>query len=187
MHFSPPSQLIAALLMLTLGSAQAPCWQGDELSGELRFSGQVEDERFTGQFGDFVVRVCRPEGSGWQESRWSVRVATASADTHNRDRDDTLHGQYFFAVDDFPTANWTSTAVRETNGRLVLEGELELRGFTASQSVQVDVDSSGQTLVLEGMAEIARLEFGVGQGEYADTGFIRDRVDLEFDLRLTPQ
>ncbi len=171
--------------MLLVGLAQAACWQGDENSGELRFSGRIEGESFYGSFGEFEVRVCRPEGSGWSESQWAVRVMTASADTRNRDRDDTLHGRYFFAVDEFPAANWTSARVVEQSDGLEIEGNLDLRGFTAAQTVEVEVNAGDDGLLLVGSAEIPRLDYGVGQGEYADTEFIRNRVDLEFELRLT--
>lgn len=174
-------------LALLAGAIQAACWTGDANSGELRFAGQVEGESFSGDFSDFDVRVCRPEGAGWDESEWRVSVATASADTDNRDRDETLHGRYFFAVDQFPTATWTSRRVVEQGDGLVLEGDLDLRGFTAPQSVEVTARAAGDGLNLVGTAEIARLRFGVGQGEYADREFIRDRVDLEFELRLRPE
>jgi len=177
--------LAAALLMMS--SIQAACWLADESSGELRFSGQVEGENFFGSFDDFDVRVCRPDGSDWSASEWTVSVATGSADTRNRDRDETLHGRYFFAVEEFPTATWTSTRVIDQGDGLVLEGSLGLKGFTASQSVNAELDSSSDALSLVGSADISRLNFGVGQGEYADTEFIRDRVELEFELRLISQ
>jgi polyisoprenoid-binding protein YceI len=178
----------AAALALALPGAHAACWQGDASSGELGFTGQIEGENFFGTFSDFEVQVCRPDGAAWENSEWSVRVATASADTRNRDRDETLHGEEFFAVDQFPQARWESTQVRSAAGGLELRGELQLRGYTAAQTVQVSVEpDDGNRLSLTGSADISRLAFGVGQGEFEDTDFIRDRVDLEFELQLTRQ
>lgn len=177
----------AATASLAWFDAQASCWSGDADDGELGFVGQIEGENFYGTFGDFNVEVCRPDGASWTDSEWRVRVATASADTRNRDRDETLHGNEFFAVDEFPEAQWRSTRIEETDAGLELQGELQLRGATAPQAVQASLVPEPDALRVTGAADISRLAFGVGQGEFEDTDFIRDRVDLEFELLLTRQ
>jgi len=177
----------AAVLMVLSGHAPAQCWAGGGENGQIRFAGAVEGENFYGRFGRFNVRVCRPEGSDWTASEWTVSVDTGSADTRNRDRDETLHGADFFAVDRFPTARWQSTRVIERGSGLVVEGELELRGFKSSQNVVLEVAPSADGLGVRGTAGILRLDYGVGRGEYEDPGFIRNRVDLDFELALMPQ
>jgi polyisoprenoid-binding protein YceI len=177
----------AALLVASTADAQIQCWAGDGESGELRFAGAVEGQNFFGQFERFSVEVCRPEGEGWTSSEWTVNVETASADTRNRDRDETLHGSDFFAVESFPTARWQSLQVIERESGFVVEGELELRGFKAPQDVVIEVSPGADELEVSGTAEILRLVYGIGQGEYEDPDFIRNRVYLDFALRLQPQ
>ncbi|MEN1729330.1 MAG: YceI family protein [Pseudomonadota bacterium] len=164
--------------------AQSPCWHGDAATGELRFSGAIEDERFYGQFKQFEVEVCQPSAEQWTDSEWTVTVETASADTRNRDRDEILHGDAFFAAVDFPAAVWTSRDVNEQAGGLLVEGTLELRGQAVDQAVQVELALNDGVLSMTGLAEILRLDYQVGVGEYADTEFIRNRVDIEFELQL---
>jgi polyisoprenoid-binding protein YceI len=181
-----PRILVFILSALTAldASASSECWTGGQEAGELRFAGAVEGESFFGQFERFSVEVCRPMGADWTASEWTVQVETASADTRNRDRDETLHGPEFFAVDEFPTARWHSTRVIEQGPGLAVEGELALRGFTAPQRVLIEISPDGEAIEVRGSAEILRLEFGVGQGEFEDPEFVRNRVDLDFDLRL---
>jgi len=182
--------VVFATLALSISAASASCWQGSAESGQLRFSGAVEDEKFNGKFGEFEVEVCRPDGTDWEASEWTVSVATGSADTRNRDRDETLLGRFFFAVDDFPSARWRSDLIAsdplEENTKLIAQGELELRGQRLPQAVTIELMESADGLSVTGSAEIFRLEFGVGQGEYADPDFVRNRVDLAFEIELQP-
>jgi polyisoprenoid-binding protein YceI len=40
--------------------------------------------------------------------------------------------------------------------------------------------------IMKGGATLRRLEFGVGQGEWAATTWVGDPVDVAFDLKLLP-
>ncbi len=185
MLFPREVPFVMALLLLGLASnADARCWHGDAAGGDLNFAGEVDGDPFYGQFNEFTVRVCLPEGAAWSESEWTVTVSTGSASTRNRDRDETLHGKWFFAVEDFPTARWVSAQVIERESDLLVEGALEIRGHAVDQSVVIEVKPDDDGLRVSGSAEISRLDLGVGQGEYADPEFIRDRVDLQFELQL---
>jgi len=194
-HGMLPRLIVPVAAALALQSAAATCWQGDASGGELAFSGEIEGEAFFGTFGEFDVEVCQQQEGSWEDSDWVVRVATGSADTRNRDRDETLHGGEFFAVDRFPEAVWRSTNVvnnstSETTPEgvdLLLEGNLELRSNSAPQEVKARLEPRQDGLLLTGSADISRMRFDVGQGEFSDTEFIRDRVDLEFEIQLAPK
>lgn len=185
--------LTLPVLLLSLASpvaAAQTCYSGGADSGTLEFSGAVDGTGFTGNFGDFAVDYCMPEGepaSGVIE----VTVALASADSDNRDRDETLLGPEFFHVEQFPEATWTSTAIRSADDGFDADGELTLRDITASQSIVFQLTPDGDALVAEGAftlggsAEVQRLRFDVGTGEFADPDFVRDRVDVVFEVRLS--
>jgi polyisoprenoid-binding protein YceI len=119
-----------------------------------------------------------------------VGVELASADTDNDDRDQTLMGPEFFAVDDHPRAEWVSTAIEAENGGYRADGELTLKGITKSQGIEFTLSSDGQGLIarggftLAGAADVDRQRFDVGTGEFADPEFVRNRVDVSFEVRL---
>jgi len=186
--------VLAALAMLVLSAstrvaAEEKCFGGNEATGELTFSGAVEGTGFTGRFEEFVVDYCLPE-SGPADGGVEVRVQLASADTDNRERDETLMGESFFAVEQYPEATWTSLSISAEAGGYIARGELDLKGIRAEQAINFTLTPDGDDLRLSGefsmrgAAEVDRSRFDVGTGEFADPEFVRNRVDVTFDIRL---
>lgn len=177
---------LALALLIVPGLGLAECYRADESSGRLEFIGEAEGSRFSGQFGAFEVSLCLDEGD-LSTGRIEVTVDTGSADTGNRQRDRELLGEHFFAVDQYPQARWQSGEIRADGDEFLARGELTLRGVTADQPVRLSLGDD-QPPVLVGSAEIMRMDWRVGSGDpdFEDTDFIRNRVDLRFELELTP-
>lgn len=178
---------LAFLVLLILpGLGLADCFRANQDDGELKFIGEAEGSTFTGSFGEFEVSLCMAERD-LATAGIEVIVQTASADTGNDDRDGELLGENFFDVEAYPEATWKSGEISAEDDGYVAEGKLTLRGVTADQSVRLSL-SDGKPPVLTGSAEIMRLDWNVGSGDedLEDTDFIRNRVDLEFELQLEP-
>lgn len=186
---------VLGVLMLAAASgaaAEEKCFRGSQDTGELVFSGAVEGTDFTGRFGQFSVEYCMPD-DGPADGRIDVRVQLSSADTDNPERDETLKGEAFFAVEQYPEASWKSRSISAEGGAYLAEGELELKGIRAAQPVNFTLTPDDDDLVargefsMRGGAEIDRLRFDVGTGEFSDPEFVRNRVDLSFEIRLLDQ
>jgi len=184
--------LLLAAATPAADDGEARCYTGGAGSGELTFWGAVEDTAFTGRFGDFSVRYCMA-GEKAQDHRIRVQVDLASADSDNRDRDETLKGPEFFHVERHPTAGWESTAVRRAGDGYAAEGRLTLKGITAPQPIRYGLEPDDERLVargrfiISGDASIDRQRFEVGTGEFADPEFVRNEVVVEFEVALTAQ
>ena len=182
------SALLLALFPPIAG-ADETCFSGGDGSGSLEFSGAVEGTGFTGRFGEFSVDYCMPE-SGPAGGEILVEVRLESADTDNRDRDQTLMGPEFFAVDEHPTARWCSTGIEPADDGYRGEGELTLKGITRTQPIRFTLEPDGADyrargeFTLAGSADVNRQRFDVGTGEFADPEFVRNRVDVRFDVKL---
>ncbi|NBB93034.1 MAG: hypothetical protein GVY32_07700 [Gammaproteobacteria bacterium] len=180
-------QLIYAATLLTMVpvTGLADCFRADQEDGRIEFIGVAEGSRFTGEFGEFTVTVCM-DGRDLTTAGIDVVVRTASADTGDSMRDSELHGENFFHVEEYPEATWESSEIRADGDAFLAEGQLEIRGISAEQTVRLQL--SGDDLpVLTGSAQIMRLNWDVGIGEdFEDTDFLRNRVDLEFELELQP-
>jgi polyisoprenoid-binding protein YceI len=180
-----------ALLIFGAGPIAAEtCFVGGADTGTLEFRGAVEDTGFTGSFSDFEVRYCMPESQPIEGSI-DVTVALASADSGNRDRDEALLGPEFFDVERFTASTWASTSIRPSGEGYAADGELTLRDITAPQSITFSLSPDGDALVAEGRftmdgsTEINRARFDVGIGEFEDPEFVRNRVDVTFDVVLS--
>jgi polyisoprenoid-binding protein YceI len=193
------SRTVVISVLVALGMTAPPgiaaeenCFSGGQDTGKLTFSGAVEGTGFTGRFGQFAVEYCVPE-SGPAEGRIDVRVDLSSADTENRERDETLKGGEFFAVEQYPEAFWTSHSISAQAAGYVAGGDLELKGIKAAQSIRFTLTPDGDDLLASGEfsmggdAEVERLRFDVGTGDFADPEFVRNRVDVNFEIRLQAQ
>jgi polyisoprenoid-binding protein YceI len=183
------ARALAALALLALGVpfAQAQhCYQLNAQPGdgiELRFSGSIEGTPFRGSFDVFEVRACLAEG-GLEGGEIVVNVATDSASVGNRDGNQALRSSDFFFIEQFPMAEWRSTSITAAEEGDLAAGTLTIKSTSADQTVRLQTRVSQDSLQLTGGAEINRLTWAVGVGEFEDPSFIRDRVDLSFDLTL---
>ena len=67
---------------------------------------------------------------------------TSTVSTHHKDRDADLRSPRFFDVEKYPTLTFSSTGIKtEPKGKLLVEGNLTMRGVT--RQVSLDVRFSG--------------------------------------------
>lgn len=172
-----------ALLLMLATSAQAGDWRMLPEQSSLRFIGDGQGERFEGRFGRFEAGI-RFDPDALAHARFDVRIDLASADTDNEERDEVLLGPEFFAVERFPRARFVAEEFRALgDGHYQARGRLDLRGVARPVALEFRWHS-GDPAILEGRATLRRLEFGVGAGDWADTGMIADEVVVETRLTL---
>lgn len=182
---------LAALMLsgTSVLAAEQNCFRGSQDTGELTFGGAVEGTGFVGRFGRFSVEYCMSD-DGPSDGRIDVRVQLSSADTDNPDRDETLKGEAFFAVEQYPEATWKSRSISKDGEVYAAAGELEIKGIRAEQTVNFTLTPDDGDLLAKGEfsmigdAEVDRSRFDVGTGEFADPEFVRNRVDVSFEIRL---
>ena len=58
--------------------------------------------------------------------------------------------------------------------------------MTKAVPVTFTLAPTGAATVMKGSASLERLDFGLGQGEWASTEWVGDAVDVRFELKLTP-
>ncbi|MGY6554033.1 MAG: YceI family protein [Wenzhouxiangella sp.] len=177
-----PVLLLAGVLPLQ-AAAELSCFRADGDSGELNFRGEVEGTGFSGFFEDFRVRLCMHDEQ-LESAEIEVTVQMAAATVGNRQGDEALRGQYMFAVNQFPEAVWRSDSIAASGDGYRAQGQLSLRDISADQPVTLKLERQGDALWLSGTAEILRLDFNVGLGEFEDPDFVRNRIDLRFELEL---
>jgi polyisoprenoid-binding protein YceI len=123
-------------------------------------------------------------------SKLDVVVETASLDTGDKERDDTLKTPDLLSVAKFPQARFTSTQITKTANGYDAVGKLTLRGVSRDIHVPFSfrtADEQGKPAgYLLGKTTIKRLDFGVGQGDWKATDQVGNDVSVSYSLRLTP-
>jgi polyisoprenoid-binding protein YceI len=136
----------------------------------------MDAEGTFGRFdGEVTVDPGRPESA---TGRLVVHVA--SLNTQNAIRDRHLRSDDFLDVSRHPTATFVTASVRRDAGRLVVDGQLTIRGTSRPVSVPVILSPDGVALRITGELVLSRRAFGV---LYQSTlNPIRDEVRLVWDL-----
>jgi polyisoprenoid-binding protein YceI len=177
---------LAATLLAASAAQGATRWTADAARSRLEFTGTLAAGAFNGRFGRFSPEIAF-DPADLAGSRFEVTVATGSADTQEADRDAILKGPDFFAVERWPTARFAADRFTATGpGRYTAQGRLTLRDVTRDVTLTFTFQpaADGTTAALAGGTAIRRLDFGVGQGEWRDTQWVGDEVQVQFDLSL---
>jgi polyisoprenoid-binding protein YceI len=177
--------LVVSAALAGGAAAQDRPLQADASTGTLEFSATQADAKFTGAFRRFQVTLdFDPAQPG--RGKLDVQVEPASIDTQDGERDEILRGPDFFSTANYPKAVFHATRFERAGGGWRANGELTIRGVTKTVPVTFTLQPAGAATVMKGSASLKRLEFGLGQGEWASTEWVGDTVDVRFELRLSP-
>ncbi|WP_447937475.1 YceI family protein [Thermomonas fusca] len=175
--------LLPALLALSIHAVAADYVQAP--GSTLAFAGKYQGEVFVGRFPGFSTRLSF-DPRKLDASRLEVTIPMATATTRNADYDGEMRGTAFFDATKFPQATYVATKFRALGGnRYAADGTLTLRG--ASKPVTLTFEwTQGANPVLFGRAAVQRLDFGVGGGQWADTGLIPNAIAVSTRVLLKP-
>ena len=177
--------LAAGIACCAADAALADAWQADQRAGSLQFTAIQAGATFTSVFERFEVRFDFDE-SDPDGGRLDVTVATNSVDTADVDRDEILRGRDFFWCEQFPEAVFHAGQFARDGAGWRVSGQLTMRGVTRPAVVRFELAPGPMHLMMKGTADLRRLEFGIGQGEWSSTEWIGDEVGVLFDLKLRP-
>ena len=174
---------LALLLMFALPAAAADYVQAPGSS--LAFAGSYQGDVFTGRFPGFSTRL-RFDPAQLASASLDVAIPLASATTGNGDYDENMRGADFFNAAKFPQAHYTATRFRSLGGnQYAADGTLSLHGVSKPVTLTFTWTPGAQP-VLAGKATVKRLDFGIGSGDYADTGLIPDAIAVSTKVVLQP-
>jgi len=151
----------------------------------LAFAGTYEGEAFTGRFPGFVTRFSF-DPAQLANAKLDVTIPLATASTGNSDYDGEMRGSSFFNAAKFPQARYTATRFRALGGNnFVADGTLNLRGVSKPVALTFTWTPGAQP-VLSGKASVNRLDFGVGQGDWAETDLVPNTIAVSTKVIFAP-
>ncbi len=149
----------------------------------LAFAGTYQGETFAGTFPGFVTTISF-DPADLAAGKLSVTIPLATATTQNVDYDTEMRGSAFLDATRFAQATYTASGFRDLgNGQYAADGMLDLHGVRKPITLTF-AWTPGTRPLLSGRAMVPRLDFGVGTGDWADTGTIPNEIAVSTRVYL---
>lgn len=177
--------LSLAAASLIASASGAATYTVDHAHSRLGFKGVVEGESFDGTFRSWDAQISfDPKALG--SSHVTVSVDLASAATGDKDRDENLPTDDWFAVRRFPKAVFTANRfVDRGGGHYEAQGELVLKGVHRPVTLPFTLAINGKVAKMTGTATLDRTAFNVGSGKWSTPDEVAKAVQVTVDLTAT--
>lgn len=138
-----------------------------------------------GSFRKFTARIAvdpaRPEAGTAR-----IDIDLASIDTGIAEADEEVAGRKWFDTQNHPAASFISSSVRQSGkGRYEALGKLTIKGKSLDIKAPFTLKQNADTLVIDGVFPLRRLDYGIGTGIWSDTDTVADEVQIHFHFTLT--
>ena len=183
---------ILALLLVASPAIAGPqdAWTIDPRASSLAFTATQVGAFVIGRFPTWAGEIVLDPGA-LAAARIDIRIETPPVTTNNHDVDSLLKGANFLDVQKFPAARFVSTAITAKGGeRYEAQGKLTIRDVTRDAvlpftlAIADDPAQPGRLLraTARGRLNLKRLDFGVGQNEWAGTGQVANEVTVDLNV-----
>lgn len=176
-------RLISFLLLPLSFAAQAEPFDQVRLGqSRLSFVSKQMAVPVEGQFRRFNVQLnfdpARPEAA-----KAGIDIDLASIDAGSKEANEEVVGKNWLNVRQFPGARFVSTGVKPLGGdRYEVRGTLTIKGRSREVAAPFSFRPAGGQGVFEGGFVLKRLDFGIGEGPWGDTGIVADEVQIKFRI-----
>lgn len=155
-------------------------------SSRLSFVSKQMGVPVAGEFKRFAVQLrfdpARPEAA-----RAVIEIDLAGIDAGSKEATEEVVGKNWFHVRQYPTARFESASVRSLGGgRYEVRGPLTIKGRTKEAIAVFSFRPEGRHGVFEGGFVLKRLDYGIGEGLWSDTGTVADEVQVKFRFQAEP-
>ena len=138
-----------------------------------------------GGFARFATQMvfdpARPEAA-----RAQIEIDLASIDAGSTEADEESAGKLWFNRSAYPKATFVSSQVRALgNNRYEMRGTLTLKGRSREMTVPVTYIPGKNAAIFDGSFILKRLDFGIGEGLWADVATVANEVRVTFRIAAT--
>ena len=179
------------LLVALVGAVAAPALAqpkpatlvaaGSEIGFTTKQMGVPVDGKFTKFSAQITLDPKKPE-----TGTVSFAIDTGSARFGSPDLDAEVPKATWLNVARFPQASFASSSVKAAGtGKYEVAGKLTIKGSVRDIVVPVLLAPSGANSIASGTFTIKRLEFKVGEAEWADTSMLANDIQVRFRLVLS--
>ncbi|MEQ1593005.1 MAG: YceI family protein [Thiobacillaceae bacterium] len=169
---------LAGLMLVSLA---APATEYRQLqASSLSFAYKQMGVPMEGRFGRYTAHIvfdpARPDAA---QARFELELA--SIDTGVAEADEEVLGKLWFNVKVYPVARFVSSGVKALGGnRYTLFGKLTIKGKTLNVATPFTFKTAGANGIFDGAFTLKRLDYAIGEGEWADVSAVANEVQIKF-------
>lgn len=181
-----PSRLLGWLLLASAALTQ-PAMAVDQAllpaQSDISFVAKQLGVPLDGKFKAFSAQSAfDPKSPQTSKIAFTVDLGSVAV---NADTNTELAKPDWFNTVKFPKATFQSTAIKALGaGRFEVAGKLAIKGNARDLVVPLQLSQAGGLSTATGAFTLKRLDFKVGDGEWADTSIVANDVQVKFKLVL---
>jgi polyisoprenoid-binding protein YceI len=121
-----------------------------------------------------------------EAARAQIEIDLASIDAGSPEADEESAGKLWFNRSVYPKAMFVSSQIRALgNNRYEMRGTLTLKGRSRDMIVPVTYTPGKNAATFDGGFVLKRLDFGIGEGMWADIATVANEVKVKFRIAAT--
>lgn len=153
------------------------------VTSEVTFTAKQVGVPMDGRFKRFDAQIALDPKQP-QNGRVSFGIELGSVSLEPATDAELLKPEWFNTAK-FPKATFVSTGIKATGpGRFDVMGKLSIKGQQRDLTVPVVLAASGGNTVATGSFVLKRLDFKIGEGDWADASVVANDVQVKFKLAL---
>ena len=162
-------------------------WMIDYSKSSIVFEAEQAGAKFTGKFNVWETQIAINLNNP-NVGRIETEIELASVSTQDAERDKTLASQEFFSTALFPISKFRAKdfSYDESNRNFIARASLTIKGKTYPIDFNFSLEEDGGIKTLTGSARLDRLQLMVGVGEWLDTSWVGQYVDVKVVVKSLP-
>lgn len=185
MKIRPPITLALAAGLLAAGAFAVPDAKLLPAQSEVTFVTKQMGVPVDGRFKKFDA-VIEFDPHKPETGKVVITIDTSSAAIGVPETDVEMPKRIWFNVAKFPQATFKSTAIKGLGGgKFEVAGKLDIKGTARDVVVPVQITQAGGTSTATGSFVLKRLDYKIGEEEWADPTVVANDVTVKFKLALT--
>lgn len=179
---------VRSTLVAVLAAASCWAWADAKLQpaqSELAFITKQMGVPVDGKFKKFDVTLnLDPKKPETGSVAFTIDMASASLGVPESDAE--MPKAIWFNTAKFPQATFQSTSIKGLGGgKFEVAGKITIKGNVRELVVPVAIAQAGVNSTATGSFVLKRLEFKIGEGEWADTTVVANDITVKFKLVFT--
>ena len=155
-----------------------PLWNIDYAKSYIKFSGDQAGAPFSGQWQSWRAEL-QFDSAKITAAHFDVQIDIASVASGDAERDGYIVSEDFFHQARFARARFVADEFATDPAGFTAAARLTMKGVTLPVTFQFRVEKSAGQTVLIGKARLDRLAWDIGAGDWSDTSWVGQYVDVD--------